>query len=459
MLKPFTSDEQKNLLKLLRFFAQTHSNRETKNWEDIDIPFSSFGLNHDEKDMNPEYLKVLMGKAPYEEIVTQTHKTQLIPVEKLVTQDQNGVGLKNLQKVLSHWDTAPLPELVALPNGMYWVMEGHHRICLQILAGRHEIEATVTYDPHFEKFKNAATFTEALEAHTNVLMEGVIAVPPLAMVLAYHWVVTQILWHARDQWRDLTPMFQTKENAALWQEFQDVCKKHGVRIPKEDYPEKFDLKTFTFDITDLPLSYQKLAPVRKGYFFIGMQWKPENETTMAAYYPDMNSIVIQPTNGALKNYPNGAKLGELEIALDRIKKTLHHEMQHMIQYNVLRHPDQKKKHPTDGSVAEPYLTSPVEFDPQIISAIADFYDLLEMIKKYSVYLPAPPTLRDAINVFVGLTEAEKGHVGFTSSFFSALKDNAPKRWKLAIKKFVSELEKELVRHPVNYSALLQKRKY
>ena len=51
----------------------------------------------------------------------------------------------NLRSVLEAWDKAPLPEVLKIPGG-YWLIEGHHRIALQRLAGRHKIRVFTEYE-------------------------------------------------------------------------------------------------------------------------------------------------------------------------------------------------------------------------------------------------------------------------------------------------------------------------
>lgn len=73
------------------------------------------------------------------------YKKQLVHINQIYAQDQDGVSIKNLKMVLEHWATAPLPQVVLMDNGFYWLMEGHHRIALQRLAGRNPIEMFVDY--------------------------------------------------------------------------------------------------------------------------------------------------------------------------------------------------------------------------------------------------------------------------------------------------------------------------
>jgi len=73
------------------------------------------------------------------------YKKQTLQLNQIYAQDQDGVGIRNLKMVLDHWDTAPLPQVVLMDNGYYWLMEGHHRLALQRLAGRTEMLVLVDY--------------------------------------------------------------------------------------------------------------------------------------------------------------------------------------------------------------------------------------------------------------------------------------------------------------------------
>lgn len=73
------------------------------------------------------------------------YKKQLLSLNQIYAQDQDGVSISNLKTVLDHWDTAPLPQVVLMDNGYYWLEEGHHRLALQRLANRKQMEVFVDY--------------------------------------------------------------------------------------------------------------------------------------------------------------------------------------------------------------------------------------------------------------------------------------------------------------------------
>lgn len=108
-----------------------------KKYPSGDVPFSEFRFETDENNLPREFREYIKTRHFDDEYVDD------IPIHLLVPQAQNGVGINNLRTVLEHWDTAPLPELVKLPDGRYWICEGHHRICLSIMAGYDVITAFV----------------------------------------------------------------------------------------------------------------------------------------------------------------------------------------------------------------------------------------------------------------------------------------------------------------------------
>lgn len=135
-VKPFTAKEIERINKVL-----TTGN---------DISFKSFGGMIETELQNWEEIQHALvnphsTKKSLEFKGKPKFSDEKIDIKKLVFQDQNGVGNKNLFKLLNIWNTLPIPELVALSGGLYWVMEGHHRIVLQILAGRKKIVANVEF--------------------------------------------------------------------------------------------------------------------------------------------------------------------------------------------------------------------------------------------------------------------------------------------------------------------------
>jgi hypothetical protein len=128
-------------------------------WEKYDTgngkpiaPLSVFGFTMDETGLPKQYMLAIRHDVKK---LTQLgfHVTEgdekiradNVSVSRLVP--QHDFSIRNLLLVLDHWDSAPLPEVVALPDGRYWIMEGHHRIALQILMGASKVVAEVCYDP------------------------------------------------------------------------------------------------------------------------------------------------------------------------------------------------------------------------------------------------------------------------------------------------------------------------
>lgn len=75
----------------------------------------------------------------------KAYRKQQLSLNQIYAQDQDGVNIGNLRRVLANWDKAPLPEALLLPDGTYWLIEGHHRLALQRLAKRSKMEILVEY--------------------------------------------------------------------------------------------------------------------------------------------------------------------------------------------------------------------------------------------------------------------------------------------------------------------------
>jgi hypothetical protein len=103
-----------------------------------DFPFTAFGIHKLETGL-PREIRDEIRNGDYDQ-----ERIETVDIDRLVAQDQNGVGVRNLRSVLAQGlRINELPELLLLPNGEYWVVEGHHRICVQILNGATAIKAKI----------------------------------------------------------------------------------------------------------------------------------------------------------------------------------------------------------------------------------------------------------------------------------------------------------------------------
>lgn len=124
-LKPFTQEELVSIHKYLGALHRKYGEN---------IPFSAIALPVETDDFKlPVYIatETIRGKSKY--------VNQSLTKDVLIAQNQDGVGYKNLLSVLEHWNSIVLPEAVKLRGNGYWIIEGHHRVTLQILARRKQI--------------------------------------------------------------------------------------------------------------------------------------------------------------------------------------------------------------------------------------------------------------------------------------------------------------------------------
>jgi len=103
------------------------------------IPLHVVGFLHNEVELPKDDLAKIYK--------AQTDKTvnTMVGLRKLIAQDQGSVGHQNLKDVYYNWEKTPLPEVLALKSGFYWIIEGHHRFALQMIAQRQSVLANVKY--------------------------------------------------------------------------------------------------------------------------------------------------------------------------------------------------------------------------------------------------------------------------------------------------------------------------
>lgn len=111
-----------------------------------DLQFDLFGLNHSES----EIPRNITSKLPELPATGRSYKRMSIPLDKIYTQDQNGVSAARLLKLSNVRHKAGKPVFLKISNDVYWVIEGHHRMCLQILDGNDMIDAIVEINPNIQ---------------------------------------------------------------------------------------------------------------------------------------------------------------------------------------------------------------------------------------------------------------------------------------------------------------------
>lgn len=102
------------------------------------IPFSVVNLSKSEY----EYIDLVkwhINKPP------KNSRIEKIQSSCIIYQEQNGVSGQNLLEIINSQRPIPLPELLFLKEDLYWIIEGHHRIFIELLKGNTFIEAEVKY--------------------------------------------------------------------------------------------------------------------------------------------------------------------------------------------------------------------------------------------------------------------------------------------------------------------------
>jgi hypothetical protein len=134
--QPFTAKEEARLNKVFADFERKGK---------TDLSAAEIGFFAEESSL-PFWVKDEIYASANDTKDIQTHSVVTVSPSDIYAQDQDGVSVRNLKTVWDHWDKAPLPEILLLPNGKYWLIEGHHRISLQVLAGRKQFDAYETVD-------------------------------------------------------------------------------------------------------------------------------------------------------------------------------------------------------------------------------------------------------------------------------------------------------------------------
>lgn len=90
-----------------------------------DIPLDVVGLKLAEDHANYSLFEVRKtGK--------YTYRNMIVPKNKILV--QHDVLVSDMRNIIQHYAKLPLPDMVRLSDGYFWVGEGHHRLFLMILA-------------------------------------------------------------------------------------------------------------------------------------------------------------------------------------------------------------------------------------------------------------------------------------------------------------------------------------
>ena len=219
-------------------------------------------------------------------------------------------------------------------------------------------------------------------------------------------------------------------------EVWDLVSKYHLELWR-DYPSIVDkpvrVERLKMGNLGLPDHYPQFVDGKD--IFIASDWRM-NSTIVAAFRPDKDAIVIYPRNkkSVLLGYPRQSYA--LDDYLVELQNTIRHELRHVVQVMVLP-PEQSQKTYTDAG-GDDYYTSQIEFDPMIGSEAEEFVSVFKAIQGYGKKINLGQSIRET----VGMAKPKLGDR--SSPFFLALKRGDPARYRLAVKKFIGEINRLLV---------------
>lgn len=283
------------------------------------------------------------------------------------------------------------------------------------------------------------------------LNEGIIKVPTKLENDILNFVFYNFFWFVRNRF---TPEIK-KSAPHLWDDFKNQLSKNNITLPKEKYklpPDKRVFKNFTFDFDELPDNYKRLTPDHT-FIQILIDWNKHedrgaslaeyNTGKMAGKPASLITLYLNYFFDHNMAYPSKYHtVNEIPLMLTKIRSAVRHELMHLIQHILFKNVDKSqlsKKKNYDEDETDYYLSN-IEFDP-IISSLSE-----NLATQFKINLSRSKiSLEDAIKYQVGLKQPPNGSPYQPVDFFTVLKNNNIKKWKLAVKKFSLEVVKQLSR--------------
>jgi hypothetical protein len=206
-----------------------------------------------------------------------------------------------------------------------------------------------------------------------------------------------------------------------------------------------------FDLSDMPASYKKILPDELDKITLAFDWDGKvmgmNKTKGAEWIPQRKVININPwsiqgfMDFAFKNPENSNINLEYSIlkAINHVEHELTHAIEDVISFATGDKSRVRQKKGYEGG-GEDYYSSPVEFEAMIKSKAFEFMNdrqVMKLIKHHDT----PEYTRKYLDEFLAVKKTTL--VGLRGDpFFQSLKKTSRKRWKIAIKKFLSILDKQ-----------------
>lgn len=295
---------------------------------------------------------------------------------------------------------------------------------------------------------NTAMKMRNLMENVELIAEGLIRVPPrmeehIDFLLRYH-----VLWWARDQFKTKDAAGVTKAKALLehYRAFKALVADLGETMPKEPYRLKSDVSVtrIPIDLKGMPDNYLRLNPTAETIFFV-IDWRAP-KSMLGFWRDDKKALAINPMAlDYLRRYPSqNGHPDDLKIALETMQETIRHELRHMVQFVILgEHPKQSETRPNYAKHGRDYFASPVEFDPTIGSLTTEF---IQQWRLYGEESSQSIDLKTALRRFTGLSPSQRFRPFEVMDFFRHLKADDAQRYRLAVKKFYTDVMQKLADH-------------
>jgi hypothetical protein len=294
------------------------------------------------------------------------------------------------------------------------------------------------------------------------LEEGLIKVPPMMkrdvlVAAAYH-----LLDFAQNNLKEgsKNQTYAPKKVEYLMQAIKDVRKKFRIMKPRKTPQVGGGIMVYdiNFDKREMPANYNIPKGQKPVSLVLDYANKVISKNAAASWNNRMRAITINMHNKALldvfrmKDYSKAYY--QLTYMLKELSSNIEHELAHMIGDVFIAKFDPqtqyKKKNyslrnvSTAGAPSDDYYTSPVEFEPFIITTVNEFQQHVETLeeifgKEGGFGVVKKMDIRDQADKFVGAKRRSGPTDTYAHPFYLALKKKAPKRWKIAVAKFMKEI--------------------
>jgi hypothetical protein len=284
---------------------------------------------------------------------------------------------------------------------------------------------------------NALQLTEV-----PVTNEGVVKIPPKLYKKAHDFLWWSVLSRHYDKY-----MASESIDPKFYRYAKKLCTNYKVR---KGEVRPYFAETFEYDLRRLSSNYPRAEAPELKLTVVTDPVKMDNGAKFmagvggryVAKNKDVQSVLINCDTKMFGKFPipnRDLSVSAFKSQMDSMVTTLEHELMHSVQHSLLKPLDANQfasatsdQYPK-ATENELYYLSPVEFDPQLISALSDYKDLLLFKKAYDdTKTPELDTFKDV----TAPKRVAKNSVGAEAKlFFQALKSHDSKRWRIAVKKF------------------------